>query len=81
MEKIKFPYKKYFMQPPNFYYHNIINFKPYYPNRNYYYYDNETRNKYYYDVIIGYDDSMYENIDMVTDYFNEKERIKAIVNG
>ena len=81
MEKIKFPYKKYFMQPPNFYYHNIINFKPYYPNRNYYYYDNETGNKYYYDVIIGYDDSMYENIDMVTDYFNEKERIKAIVNG
>ena len=81
MEKIKFPYKKYFMQPPNFYYHNIIDFKPYYPNRNYYYFDNETGNKYYYDVIIGYDDSMYENIDMVTDYFNEKERIKAIVNG
>ena len=52
MEKIKFPYKKYFMQPPNFYYHNIIDFKPYYPNRNYYYYDNETGNKYYYDVII-----------------------------
>lgn len=77
MKKIEFPYKKYFMQPPNFYYNNIINFEPKYSNKEEYYYDGF--NKYYYDVIIDYDNNTYETIDMLTDYFNEKPRMKAKV--
>lgn len=77
MKKIEFPYKKYFMQKPKFYYNNIMSFKPKYEYKTYYYSDKD--NKYYYDVIISSNDDMYENIDMFTDYFNEKQRIRAKV--
>lgn len=79
MKKIKFPYKKYFLKEPVFYYNNIINFKPSYHNTNTYYVDGIDR--YYYDIIVDYSNSTYDTIDVFTDYFNEKARVEANVKN
>lgn len=76
MKKINFPYKKYFMFNPEYYYNNIVNYEPVYLKTNKYYRDDDK--KYYYDFMITCKHQYY-NIDTFTDYFNEKQRMKAKV--
>ena len=77
MNNIDFPYKKYFMNKKSYYYDNITKFKPHYVKAVKYYLDGIT--KYYFDVIIGYDSKVYDEIDIFTDYFTEDQRVKALV--
>lgn len=70
-KKIEFPYKKYFMEKPEFYFNNILNFKVKYGNPKLF------SQIIPYDVIIKYDINNYNKIDIFTDYFNEKQRMKA----
>ena len=76
---IDFPYTKYYMKSPLYYYNNLLKYKPNYKiNKNLYYKDFDN-NKYYYDILITYNNDDYKNINILTDYFNEEERIKVKV--
>lgn len=69
--KDNFPYKKYFMEKPEYYFNNILNYKVIFENPKFF-------SKFInYDIIIKYDDNDYYNINIFTDFFTEKQRMKA----
>lgn len=75
-----FPYKKYYMKPPKYYFNNLKNYNPVYLNTNNYYIDIHN-NRYKYDIIIKYNISDYDKINILTDYFTENIRMRAIVKN
>lgn len=77
-----FPYSKYYMKSPEYYYNNLVNYKPIIlDNKDKIYYKDFDNNTYYYDKLISYKDNDYKDINIITDYFNEEERIKVKVKN
>jgi 16S rRNA G966 N2-methylase RsmD len=84
-EKLDFPYKKYYMKSLKFYFDNLLQFKQIYNNKPYKIlgltsysdlFPTTFKNKGYLNLISTNKD--YENIDILTDFFTEDVRMKAL---
>jgi hypothetical protein len=82
MSIIPYPYKKNFMNDPLWYMENLLKYKAIIIKAtNEKYTELKSKKQYNYDIIVKLQKTDYETINMITDYFTEEERLKAIVKG
>jgi hypothetical protein len=80
---MEFPYKKYFLNKPEWYIKNLLELKPICKKgeKGENYVEHQSKKSYSYDVVVPMIPNSYHMIDIITDYFTENQRIKALVKG